>query len=243
MRVFAKPAATTNKLMRYYLCLAVSCLLVGVFLVQNTASSGALRSQSRQTQVRAAPRSLQLTTTLVAQEYCRNRVTKESQLDLTLKLSVKNISNVTLLICRYCNSIFRVVLSKSLRKAESGNYAYDQRSTMSHFPFPEGSDADQLSPEHGLFVTLKPGETFDYEYPQRIDITLTDADDPSENVSPGQYLLQVKIETWDWDEERFKTLEQRWAKYGSLWYWNIASEPLDISIEKPKSITTICKDP
>jgi len=164
-------------------------------------------------------------------------------MDLKLKLSVKNTSDATLLVCRYCNSIHRVVLSKSFKKARSGDYAYDQHCTVGHLPFPEINDTQLLSPADGLFVTLRPGESFDYQYPQSVDITLTDADDRSLRLSSGLYVLQVKIETWDWEEERFKMLEQRWAQYGSLWYWNIASEPLVISIEKPKSTPKRCEYP
>ena len=214
--------------------------MFGVFLVQNTATSGVVEGQSAHAQVSAASRSMQLTASVIGQGYCRNTATQEAKLDLKLKLSVKNTSDATLIVCRYCNSIFRVVLSKSLQKANSGDYAYDQHSTVGHLPFPESNDAQLLSPRDGVFVTLKPGESFDYEYPQSVDITLTGAGDRSLRVSPGRYLLQVQIETWDWDAERRKMLEQRLAQSGSLWSSNIASEPLAISIEKPK-VTPACK--
>ena len=227
-----------TKVRRYFLCLAVSWLIIGGFLSHDTATSGVVRGQSSQAQVRA----LQLTATVIGQEYCRNTALQRSQMALNLKLSVKNVSNATLLVCRYCNSIHRVVLSQSLKKADSGEYAYDQKSTVRHLPFPESNDSELLAPAGGVFVTLKPGESFDYPYPQSVDVTLTDAADQSLRVVPGQYYLQVKIETWDWDREKRKLLEQRWAQTGSLFYWDVASEPLAISIEKPKS-TTACKTP
>lgn len=216
-------------------------LLAGVLLVKNTATSGAVQNQSAPAQVRAASRAVQLTSSVIGQEYCRNTATQEAKLNLKLKLSVRNIGDATLLVCRYCNSIHRVVLSNSLKKAEAGDYAYDQHSTVGHLPFPKITDTQLLSPEAGLFVTLKPGESFDYEYPQPIDITLTDAGNRSLRVSPGRYLLQVKIETWDWDMERRKMLEQRLAQSGSLFYRDVASEPLAISIEKPESTIAPCK--
>ena len=215
-------------------------LLAGVLLVQNTATSGAVQSQSAHAQVPAASRSLQLTASVIGQEYCRNGAMQRSQVNLKLKLSVRNTGNETLLVCRFCNSIFRVVLSKTLKQAEAGDYAYDQQSTVGHLPFPKIDDTQLLSAEAGLFVILKPGESFAYEYPQPVDITLSDAADRSLRVSPGQYLLQVKIETWDWDVERRKTLEQRLAQSGSLWSANIVSEPLAISIDNPKIIQA-CK--
>lgn len=236
MQKFVRTAATSNKPLRYFFCSAVCWLLVGAFVTQDTATSGVVRGQSSQAQVRA----LQLTATVIGQEYCRDTAMRRSQMDLKLKLSVKNISNETVLVCRFCNSIQRVVLSKSLKKAKAGDYAYDQHSTVGHLPFPKIDDTQLLSPESGLFVILRPGESFDYEYPQPVNITLTDAGDRSLRVSPGQYLLQVKIETWDWDTERRKMLEQRLAQSGSLFYRNVASEPLAITIEKPTS-PAVCK--
>lgn len=233
---FARPAATSNRPLRYFLCVAVSWLLVGVFVAPDTATGGVVRGQSPQAEVRAAHRSLQLTATVIGQEYCSDTAMRRSQMELKLKLTVKNISGATLLVCRYCNSIRRVVLSKSLKKAESGDYAYNQYSTVGHLPFPEMNDSQLLSPEAGLFVTLKPGESFDYEYPQSVGITLTDAGDRSVDVSPGQYLLQVKIETWDWDLERAKMLHQRLAQSGSLFYRDIASKPLAVSILRLKAL-------
>lgn len=241
IRIRSKPRAVISKARKYFLCSAVFWLLAGVLLVQNTATSGAVQGQFARAQVGAASRSMQVTASVIGQGYCRNTVTQEAKLDLKLKLSVKNTSDATLIVCRYCNSIQRVVLSKSLKNANSGDYVYDQHSTVGHLPFPEIDDTQLLSPEAGLFVTLKPGESFAYEYPQSVDITLTDAGDRSSRVSPGRYLLQVKIETWDWDGERRKMLEQRLAQSGSLWSSNIASEPLAISIEKPESTIAPCK--
>jgi hypothetical protein len=207
---FARTAAATGKLRRYSLCSAVFWLILSVFLVQNTATSGAGRSQSSQTQVPAIHRSLQLTATVISQEYCRNTEMQRSQMDLKLKLSLKNIGNATLIFCRYCNGINRVVLSKSLKKAKSGDYIYDQHSTFMRMPWLE-KDGIQVSPTLE-FVTLEPGESFDYEYPQSADITLTDADNPSQDVPPARYLMYVKIQIWQWDSDLIKPLEQRWAR-------------------------------
>lgn len=240
MNWFAKPAATTNKTMRYFLWSAVFCLIVAVSVVDEAATS--VRGQTSYAQVRALHRSLELTGSVIGEEYCRNTAMQRFQLGLKLKLSLKNTSAATIIVSRFANPINRVVLSKSLKKAKSGDYVYDEISTLMSLPWPEQNDAQQLSPTVE-FVTLKPGESFDYKYPQSIDITLSDANDLSVRVSPGRYLLKVKIQTSLWDTEKIKALEQRWAQYGSLWYWDITSQPLAISIEKPSSTTTTCKSP
>lgn len=239
---FARRAATTNKLRRYFLCSAVSCLLVGVFLVQDTATSRVVRGQSSRVQKRAVLRSPQLTATVISQEYCRNSVTQESQLYLKLKLSLKNTSDATLIIHRFTTGIHRLVLSKSLKKAKSGDYAYQQHATIGYFPLSSQVNTQQLSPVVEFF-TLKPGESFDYEYPQSADITLTNADDPSHNLSTGRYLMQIQMKTWPWNEKILNELGQRWAQIGVLWSRDIASEPFAISIEKPSLTAPVCKVP
>lgn len=235
-------AATINKLMRYFLCFAVFLLLISLFLVQNTATSAAVPGQSSKAQGPAVPRSMQLTATAITEEYCRNTATQEAQLFLALKLSVKNSSEKTLIVSRFANAINRVVLSKSLKKAKSEDYVYDERTTFMRVPLLRQIDIQQVSPTLE-FVTLKPSESFDYEYPPSTDITLTESSGRTQRFSPGSYFMQVKIRTWQWDSEKIRPLEQLWAQYGSLWYKDITSEPFAISIEKPASTLTACKLP
>ena len=241
MKTFARLAVTTNELTKYVLRSAVFWLILGILLVQNTATSGAGTNQSSDGQARAVRRSLQLTTSVVAQEYCRNAA-QRSQMDLTLQMTLKNTGDKTLIVGRYANAINRVVLSNTRTNGKSGKYVYDEISTLMRLPWLEQNDIQQVSPTVE-FVTLKPGESFDYQYPQNIDITLTDSSDPSQTVSPGKYLMKVKIQTWQWDTEKIKSLEQRWAQIGMLYYWDLTSEPLTISIEKPSPTVSACKVP
>jgi hypothetical protein len=160
---------------------------------------------------------------------------------LQLKLSLQNTGDVALIVPRYSNAIYRVVLSKNLDKAQSGDYTYDVHSTLMRLPGTEKNDfTTQLSPTNE-FVILKPNETFDYEYPQGIEIALNDPDDARHRLSSGRYFLQVKIQTWPWDREKIDLLQKRWAQYGHLWYQDIASEPVALSIEKRLSNLTVCK--
>lgn len=179
---------------------------------------------------------MQLTASVIGQEYCRNTETQETKLNLKFKLSVRNIGDAPLIVSRFANAINRVVLSKSLKQAQSGVYIYDESSTLMRLPWPGTNDAQDLASTDNLFVTLKPGESFDYEYPQSRDITLTESGGRAERFTPGQYFLKVKTQTWQWDPEKIKGLEQRWAQSGSLFYWDITSEPLAITIMRLKAL-------
>lgn len=233
---FAMPAATRDKPMRYFVCSTVVCLIVSIFLVQEARGQGQV---SQASQPLAPHKSLQLTARVMGQDYCRTP-SEESQLDMKLKMSLKNISNTTVIVHRFANAVNRVVLSRSLEKAESGKYVYDQFSTWMGFPFVEENDMQQPSRTF-QFITLKPGESFDYEYPETVDLRVTESGGRTKRLSPGRYFMIVKIQTWMWEMEKLKQLEQRWAQYGSLFHWDVISEPLAISVEKTPSTLAACK--
>ena len=244
MREFEKHVATINRLMRCLFLSAVLLVFVSGFLNDmTTATTGYVSHSDSYIQGSSPRQSLQLAANVVSQQYCsktRPDSSSESQLALQLKLSVRNTSEVALIVPRFNNAVYRVVLSKSLEKTKSGNYAYDAHSTLMRIRWPENEDWKQLSPT-SEFVILKPNDSFDYQYLQGIEISLTDPDDGRHRLPAGRYFLQVKIQTWPWDAEKINVLQQRWAQYGHLWYHDIASEPLLVSIEKPASISTVCK--
>lgn len=203
---------------------------------QGQGASPVWHDQARE----SSPR-VQLTMKIVSQQYCKQVVGQqhETQLRLKLKLVLRNVSSEPLIIHRYSASIFRVVLSKSLRKAEAKTYAYDANYSLMRSLSGERDFSDS-SPKNE-FIVLKPNEFHQYEYDQQTEISLTDLGNPKWRLPSRDYFLQINIETWSWALAKAEELQQRWAKYGYFWYSDAKSEPLPLRIEQPTSMTTKCE--
>lgn len=211
----------------------------GQSAAQPQGNAALLRIQSRNVSTMA----VRLITSVASQQYCTKAIdsqTGDPQLRLRLKLRVTNVSQEGLIIPRYGAATFGVVLSESLRDAEAQHYAYDSYSVLRKFRLAE-PDFPMVAPPKEFFAVLKPDEYYDYEYSQQIDISLTDPGNQEWGLRSGNYLLQIRIQTWSWDGEKAKELQQRWAKYGYLWHYDVKSEPLHIRVEKPKTLKATCQ--
>lgn len=130
---------------------------------------------------RKVSETVQLTTKIVNQQYCAqatNAQRQETQLRLWLKLALRNVSNRVLIVPRFSNNIYTVLLSKSLEKAKAKrymsniHYSFMRLDSVTRHDFPEASPTDE-------FVILKPNGLHEYEYDQIIDISLTNSSDES----------------------------------------------------------------
>lgn len=234
----------SNEVMKpTFLLLMLFCGLVANSASREaTAQTPSVVPNSRP-QKRKVSETVQLTTRVLNQQYCtqivdpQNRYTK---LRLKLKLTLRNLSNEPLIIHRYGGHIYRVLLSKSLAKAQAKRHLYDEQFSIiqpylfTHRDFPEATPTDE-------FLILKPNEFHEYEYESAIDISLTDLAEPAQKLRHGDYLLEIKIETWQWPIEKAEELQQRWAKYGYFWYYDVKSLPMPLRIEKQNLTTDICQ--
>jgi len=192
---------------------------------------------------RTVSKMVRLTTSLVGQQYCTQVVDRNNhygKLRLKLKLTLRNISRENLVIHRFDNPIFRVVLIKGPTAVRAGRTVYDQWSSVMRKRF--FASRDFLEPEPtDEFVILKPESAHDYEYDQEIDIALKDLGNPAWTLRSGDYLLRIKIKTWSWRPEKAAELQKRWAQYGYFWYYDIMSTPMPLHVEIPRSRIAICQ--
>ena len=188
-------------------------------------------------------RTVLLNARIVEQHYCTQIIdshTRYPKLRLKVEFAFRNAGIRPLIIHKYANEIYQVLLSKTTANARAGRYAYDEHSSLMPaerlFPrdFPETAPTDE-------FEIVKPKETYDYQYAQEIDISLRDLGDSKWRLRPGDYFLQFIIQMWPWETEKARQLERHWAKYGDFWYYDIKSEPMPLKIERPSHVTMPCQ--
>lgn len=220
------------------LCGIAVCAAFHEVAAQTQAGAPDSRNEKRK-----VSETVQLTTKIVSQQYCAQVIEpqhQETQLMLWLKLTLKNVSNESLIVPRYANNIYNVFLSRSLAQAQAKRYVYDAHysfmrlDSFTRREFTEAAPTDE-------FIILMPGEFHEYEYKSGIDISLTNLDEPPRNLRPGDYFLEVKIATWQWRVEQLEELQQRWASYGYLWGYDVKSLPMPIRVEKQSSPPPICQ--
>jgi len=162
--------------------------------------------------------------------------TREELLGLQLRFTITNVSAEPIIIHRYAHGVFKVQVSKTLALLRAGVYVYDERATFIQPPgVPRREFGDALT---GEFRILKPNESFVYEYPENVAITVGDLRAHSENLTAGNYYLQTTMTTWMWGPKTAERLQQQWAKLGRFFYQNVTSEPIALTIDKP-GITNI----
>lgn len=190
---------------------------------------------------------IELTSKVIKQQYCLQYLDEQTQyakLRLDLQLESKNVSNRTLIIPRYKGGVVRTVLAKNADALKKSHYVYESRATLRAAlkPLDAGhSEFLKAEPPAWLFKILSPNASHSYTPDQLITIDLEDLGDDKRRLQDGDYVLQINIQTWSWDYETAKQLRLRWAKHGDLWYENLMSEPLAVSIRKPDNIATRCK--
>lgn len=234
-------AAIDHKWFR--LILAVLLLQCASFGAPDFAGSGVSTSIGMQLpdRNRKVSETVQLSALIASQQYCFQPVDNrrlDETLRLKLRLRVTNVSDETLVIHRYGHAVFNVRLSETLAKARAKNYAYETHATLMRSL--EQRQFDDAAPTNE-FRVLRPNESFEYEYPEQIDITVQDGLQPEQNLNSGNYFLQVKTQTWAWETKKAAELQRRWARYGYFWFYDITSLPLPLRIEKPPSITSVCQ--
>jgi hypothetical protein len=233
-----KPAVTSVTARVTILLFLCACLVSAGAAGVDTTPAARPKEQKRK-----AAGTLQLSLAIADQKYCSQVIderTREERLSLVLRLRVTNTSGETVILHRYGQAIFNVRLAKTSGDIRSRNYVYDVRSTLMR-PAVALSDEFQESEPTDKFRILQANDSFEYELPDPVSITITPAVEPSKKLVNGNYFLQVKAQTWPWDTQKAEALRQRWASRGRLWYYDLVSLPLPTKIERPASMNVPCQ--
>ena len=173
-------------------------------------------------------RQLQLSTTMLKQEYC-----DRDHIRLKLRLRFTNVGSETLVVYRHSLAISRQMISRNYNDALEHRYLKEIEPFVDPILPPP---ADAATPDDGLFVTLKPGET--HEVDNDVHVLAFDSSRKSADLlRPGHYFLQITVPTWWFSRESADRLRDRWRDRGFLWTQDLTSVPSPINVEKsPKVI-------
>ena len=207
---------------------------------QQLAAAGTRAHQRSEKQ--KVSQTVKLTAEIIGRQQCIQVLgdgSRDELLRLKLRYRITNVSSEPVVIHGYSHAAFNVRLSRTAAEMLANNFVYDARSTfmrpsrvwMREFNEPAPSDE---------FRVLKPNESFEYQYPENVDITVSDSTDASENLPAGEYFLQTRVATWMWENEIAERLQQQWSKYGYFFYYHVASEPIALAIDKSGTATAHC---
>ena len=91
------------------------------------------------------------------------------------------------------------------------------------------------TPDEASFIILKPAESFSVEADCRVSV-YDGTNATKEDLHPGNYILQVRVDTWRYYAEP-KKYREKWINKGYLWSEIVTSETMPFRIEKhPKVV-------
>lgn len=161
-----------------------------------------------------------LRTEAISQAYC-----SPDNLRVHLRFTFFNSGSETLILYRYGPVISRYLVSKDLDSMAKEKYEYDV-SPMLTVKMPPKVE-QKLDDE--LFVVLKPGEVFALE--RDVSLRINGADSDSRLKPGGNYVMRLRVATWFTDLSLARELAQRWRETGTLWYFDVVSEPMQFTIK------------
>jgi hypothetical protein len=109
--------------------------------------------------------------------------------------------------------------------------------------FPRSILGDIPEEPDDRFVILKHSKSYEAEGPVAIAVWADlHAHQPGGTVAPGDYWLQVILNTWPLSEEEAKHAGATWRKYGLLYPWGIASEPILVKVPQMIGLPSCWQD-
>src|ERR1044072_6670957 len=140
-----------------------------------------------------------------------------------LRLTFVNSGSETLIFYRYGPLIARQVVSKDLNSLLKGKYEHDVSPMLTGLVPPEV----YAHPSEEYFAILKPGES--YATTKEAHLFINDGPKSDFKLKAGRRFLRLQVATWFADPARAHELSQRWN--GTLWYWDVVSEPMEFTIK------------
>jgi hypothetical protein len=176
---------------------------------------------------------LRLTANISGQEYCDN-----DHLRMSIRLAYKNVGRQPLILYKYSIVAPRYFVSRDVKSAEVGSYLKDITPMMR--PIMPGPRDVPLPGGDSVFVILKPGESYSPEIETSVNLlNIRDrADGSDSSLHPGDYVIEIVVQTWYDSRELAETLSERWQQFGSLWTKPIKSQPLPFKIDKERKVAT-----
>lgn len=213
--------------------LALLCACCG-FVVTARAQEFSIKDGARLrpiTPMREQPK-LELTTSVLEAKYCR-----DGDLRLRLRLNFVNVSGEALILHRYSPAVHLAYVSDSAEKALKREYRSKTHYSAKSIRLASWPDDPTPGDE---FVTIRPGASYDTETDLRLWLSESEKE-ASDDVPPGDYLLEVRLETWADSSEKAEEFRQRWSQHGYLWSAELKSKPMPLKISPPPTPPSDCR--
>lgn len=190
------------------------------------------RTKDEDEQAKQAQASLELTTSIVRQRYCKSSdPAAYNTLRLDLQLRYKNIGQQTLILYRGTSIAHREMVSVNTEQAVNKRYIFD----MSLMVGVQGLPEIELGPiPDKNFIILQPGATFEPTTSTEAVLFLKRSDEEraADAFGTGEYVLQVQVSTFPYERSLEKEIRQRWKASGELWARGVTSRPMTFKVEK-----------
>ena len=177
-------------------------------------------------QAPGAAQKLELRTEVMSQTYCSTE-----NLRLMVRLTFVNSGSETVILYRGGALIARQVVSRNLNSLLKGKYESDVSPMLTGVIPPEV----YTQPSEQYFAILKPGES--YATTKETHLFVNDGPKSDFKLRPGRHFLRLRVATWFADPAHARELSQRWN--GTLWYWDVVSQPMEFTI-KPYDPADTC---
>lgn len=207
------------------LILSVSCETLAAQLANNRVDSMRIEKLAQQD-------SLQLTTSILEKKYCHN-----GQLRLTLQLNYANLGTRPLILYKFSVAVFQSLVSVDMEDARAERYRQEIDFMVNLLGALEPSNEAVPGDD---FVVLEPHNVYTTKTHVLI-FTDRVAAAPSNKLSAGEYVLQVRVHTWHENEKLAKRLSKRWRPIGFLWTDDVISLPMPFSIEPQPQVSDCSK--
>lgn len=179
-----------------------------------------------------AQASLELATSIVRQRYCKSSDSAGyNTLRLDLRLRYKNIRQQDVILYKGSKIAYRQMVSASVQDATRMHYILDLSlmadvtgaAEIARGPLPDKN-----------FVVLPPGATFETMATTGgiLFLKRSDEEKTADSLGTGEYVLQVQVSTFPYQQSLENELRERWKASGELWTSDITSRPMTFKVEK-----------
>ena len=177
---------------------------------------------------------LRLTTSVLARRYCKEPGSDVSEnLRIKLRLRYANAGSKPVILYKHENTVFQEMISRDPMDAAAHRYVWDFSLTT----VTGGKDSTIDSPvPSSSFAILRPGQSFDGEAEITVFVRRGRTGKESDGLLPGKYILQIRISTWPESENLAERLSKRWQHIGTLWFGDLTSEIMDLTIDKHRKV-------
>ena len=164
----------------------------------------------------------------------KDEYSQDERSKLRIRFTITNVSNQPLIIYRQAPAVFDLRIVRREIDFPKVPFNFDHRPTFNCAP-PLKFEGDAPGND---FQLLQPNGSLTHE-PEALRFDDTTSSERTRRLE-GDYFVKLRVATWYWDVWKAEILEQRWIGSGRLFYSELVTEPIAITIPKPNAATPRC---